>query len=191
MKEPEGTLNTHVIKRVFVILLILWILLEVGTQPAWRSAEATTMADNAQNALSVVESARNGVAIVAKADDAQNRRSVVELEPAWRGATKLGKDQRKSESESEINQRKSEFEPQFNATLGKDQRKSESESELNQRKSEFEPQFNAKLGNDQTSEPELQAADVKAEDAQTERSVVELELKVAEAVVTLAPTSVN
>ncbi len=101
MKEPEDTLTTHVIKRVFVVLLILRILLEVGTQPAWRSAEATTMVDNAQNALSVVESAGNGVAKVAKAEDAQNGRSIVELEPAWRGATKLGKDQRKS-SELEL-----------------------------------------------------------------------------------------
>ena len=82
MKEPEDTLTTHVIKRVFVVLLILRILLEVGTQPAWRSAEATTMVDNAQNALSVVESAGNGVAKVAKAEDAQNERSVVEPEPA-------------------------------------------------------------------------------------------------------------
>ena len=115
---------------------------------------------------------------------------------------KLGKDQRKSESESELNQRKSEFETEFNAKLGKDQRKSEFEPELHQRKSEFEPEFNAKLGRDQRQsefepelnvaagaaklgtdqiqsefEPKLQAVDpdVKAEDAQTERSAVELE----------------
>ena len=78
MKEPEDTLTTHVIKRVFVVLLILSILLEVGTctQPAWRSAEAATMANNAQNALSVVEAA---------------------------GAAKLGTDQTQSEFEPELN----------------------------------------------------------------------------------------
>ena len=118
MKEPEVMLTEHGIKRVFVVLLILRILLEVGTQPAWRSAillevgtctqpawrsaEAATMANNAQNALSVVEAA---------------------------GAAKLGTAQRQSEFEPELNvaaiaaklgtdQRQSEFEPELNVAAG-------------------------------------------------------------------------
>ncbi len=71
---------------------------DVELEPAWRSAEATTMADNvtdnAQNALSAVESAGNVVAKVAKAEDAQNERSVLEPEPAWGAAAKLGKDKK-------------------------------------------------------------------------------------------------
>ncbi len=76
LKEPEDTVTKHGIKRVFVVLLILRILLEVGTQPAWGSAEAATMADNAQNGFSVAESAGNVVAKATKAEDAQTERSV-------------------------------------------------------------------------------------------------------------------
>ena len=42
MKEPEDTLTTHVIKRVFVVLLILRILWEVGTQQPQSGVVATT-----------------------------------------------------------------------------------------------------------------------------------------------------
>ncbi len=52
----------------------------------WSRDSKSFIRENAHNALSVVESAGNGVAKVAKAEDAQNGRSIVEPEPVWVGS---------------------------------------------------------------------------------------------------------
>ena len=68
MTEPEDTLTKHGIKRVFVVLLILRILWEVGTQQPQSGVVATTT----QVTLTVLT----------KAETAQKSRSDVEFEPA-------------------------------------------------------------------------------------------------------------
>ena len=56
MTEPKDTLTKHGIKRVFVVLLILRILWEVGTQqPQSGVVATTTQAETAQNTRSDAE----------------------------------------------------------------------------------------------------------------------------------------
>ena len=88
MKEPEDTLTTHRIKRVFVVLLILRILWAVGTHQPQSEVVATTTQVVQWPAA---ESAGNVVAKVTKAQNARNARSDVEFEPAVKGAEATAK----------------------------------------------------------------------------------------------------
>ena len=92
MKEPEDTLTTHRIKRVFVVLLILRILWAVSTHQPQNEVVATitqvVQGSATGNVVAEVTakaeefSAGNVVAKVTKAQNARKALSDVEFEPA-------------------------------------------------------------------------------------------------------------